>query len=76
MLTRPIAAARTHARQLRTVLALLGLASMLGAAAPAVGPPVAVNAVIPATGGGAFLGASFASAFRAAEILVNETGGI
>jgi branched-chain amino acid transport system substrate-binding protein len=76
MLTRLIAPAVTHTRRLRTALALLGLASLLGAAPPASAPPVVVNAVIPLTGGGAFLGASFASAFRAAEILVNETGGI
>ena len=57
-------------------LAVLGLVALLGAAAPASAPPVVINAVIPLTGGGAFLGTSFVSAFRAAEILVNETGGI
>ncbi len=64
------------ALHVRMALALFGLATMLGAAAPTSVAPVEINAVIPLTGGGAFIGASFANAFRAAELLVNETGGI
>ena len=74
MLARQLLAPRACAR---TALgALLGLTSLLGAAAPASAPPVVANAVIPLTGGGAFLGVSFTNAFRAAETVVNETGGI
>ena len=63
-------------RRMHTALAVLGLTTLLGAAAPTSATPVVINAVIPLTGGAAFLGTSFVSAFRAAEILVNETGGI
>ena len=76
MLTRLNEARRVPARRLQLALTLAGFVALLGATAPASAPPVAVDAVIPLTGGGAFLGASFAKAFQAAEILVNEGGGI
>ncbi len=75
MISRLIAAHAGRGR-IRTALGILGVAALLGAAAPPSGAPVVINAVIPLTGGAAFLGTSFNSAFRAAEILVNETGGI
>ena len=47
------------------------------AGAPAVsGPPVEINATIPLTGPGAFLGTSYLKTFAAAENVVNATGGI
>ena len=64
------------ARRLRTGLAVIGLAALLGATAPLSPSPVVLDAVIPLTGGGAFLGKSFVEAFHAAEILVNDNGGI
>ena len=72
MTTRP----QARAGRIQTGLALLGIVTLLGAATPASQTPVVVNAVIPLTGGGAFLGKSFVDAFHAAEILVNETGGV
>ena len=74
MLTRP--EVRAFQRRGRSALAVLGLVTLLAAGAPPSGPPVVINAVIPLTGGGAFLGTSFVNAFHAAEIFVNETGGI
>ena len=51
--------------------------ALIGVGSPAVsGPPVELNATIPLTGGGAFLGASFLKTFQAAESVVNATGGI
>jgi branched-chain amino acid transport system substrate-binding protein len=38
--------------------------------------PYELNAIIPATGAGAFLGKSYVEAFKAMELLVNSTGGI
>jgi branched-chain amino acid transport system substrate-binding protein len=38
--------------------------------------PYEVNAIIPLTGGGAFLGKAYLETFRAVEQLVNSTGGI
>jgi branched-chain amino acid transport system substrate-binding protein len=46
------------------------------AAGPAPLEPYEINAVIPLTGGGAFLGKAYAETFRAVEKLVNSTGGI
>ena len=60
---------------------VLGLfASMLLASAarakPATLAPYELNAVIPLTGGGAFLGKSFVDTFHAVELAVNSSGGI
>ncbi len=50
---------------------------LLGAGAPGVsGAPVVIDAIVPSTGGGAFLATAYINAFRAIEILTNETGGI
>jgi branched-chain amino acid transport system substrate-binding protein len=60
----------------------LALALGLFAAAPAVAAdrpaldPFELNAIIPQTGSGAFLGKSYIEAFHALELLVNGTGGI
>jgi branched-chain amino acid transport system substrate-binding protein len=63
--------------QLRTVIVTLGAAALIGAApAPPSGTPVVINASIPQTGPGAFLGKSLVDAFRAVEIVVNGEGGI
>lgn len=61
-----------------SVLAGLCLISMLGTSARAqtTGQPYALNAIIPLTGGGAFLGKAYTEAFRAVENVVNRTGGI
>ena len=49
----------------------------VGTSAPTVsGPPVELNASIPLTGGGAFLGTSYVKTFQAAESVVNATGGV
>jgi len=45
-------------------------------AAQTSGAPYEINALVPLTGGGAFLGKSYAETFRAIEISVNATGGI
>ena len=60
------------------LLALVLIAAAPGAAhaaspAPA---PYEINAIIPMTGPGAFLGASYIGGFKALERLVNTTGGI
>ena len=47
-----------------------------GAARAATLEPYEINAVIPLTGGGAFLGKAYLETFRAVEQLVNATGGI
>ena len=53
------------------------MVALLGAGAPGVsGAPVVVDAIVPSTGGGAFLATAYINAFRAIEILTNETGGI
>ena len=38
--------------------------------------PYEINAIIPLTGPGAFLGSSYVNGFKALELLVNSTGGI
>ena len=38
--------------------------------------PYAINALVPLTGGGAFLGSAYKEAFAAVETIVNRTGGI
>lgn len=53
--------------------AILSAATVVRSAAP---EPYEINAVIPLTGGGAFLGKSYVETFRAVEKLVNATGGI
>ena len=55
----------------------VGLMAGLGTSARSASPePYELNALIPLTGGGAFLGKSYVETFRAAELLVNATGGI
>jgi branched-chain amino acid transport system substrate-binding protein len=62
---------------LRDAALVAAVVSLIGASAPAVsGPPVELNATIPLTGGGAFLGASYLKTFQAAENVVNASGGI
>lgn len=65
-------------KTLTSVLAGLCLVSMLGTSARAqtTGQPYELNAIIPLTGGGAFLGKAYTEAFRAVENVVNRTGGI
>ncbi len=59
------------------VVLIVASVSLIGASSPAVsGPPVELNATIPLTGGGAFLGTSYLKTFQAAESIVNATGGI
>ena len=61
----------------RRVFLAVASVSLIGASAPAVsGPPVELNATIPLTGGGAFLGTSYVKTFAAAESVVNSSGGI
>ena len=62
--------------RIRAGLAVMGLAILLNAAPQPSASPVIINAVVPLTGGGAFLGKSFLDVFRAAEMLANDTGGI
>ena len=45
-------------------------------AAAVSGAPYEINAIIPVTGSGAFLGKSYQEAFRALEVATNATGGI
>ena len=62
---------------LRRAALALALVSLIAAGRPPVsGPPVEINATIPLTGGGAFLGASYVKTFQAAENVVNASGGI
>ena len=63
-------------RRLRAALAIIAVPTLLAASPVPSASPVVVNAVIPLTGGGAFLGKSFNDAFRAAEAVVNTNGGI
>ena len=62
---------------LRRAFLVAASVSLIGASAPAVsGPPVEINATIPLTGPGAFLGTSYVKTFQAIENVVNTTGGI
>src|ERR1700677_2291591 len=63
--------------KLRAATLILGVAGLI-AAAPAkpAGAAVIINASIPLTGPGAFLGKSLVDAFHAIEIVVNGEGGI
>ena len=62
---------------LRNAMLVASIVSLIGASAPAVsGPPVELDATIPVTGGGAFLGLSYLKTFQAAENVVNASGGI
>jgi branched-chain amino acid transport system substrate-binding protein len=56
------------------VLALLARATAM--AAEPSGAPYEMNAVVPLTGPGAFLGSALTQTFKALEMVVNETGGI
>ena len=47
-----------------------------GVAAATPPEPFELNAIMPLTGGGAFLGNEFLQTFHAAEIVINKTGGI
>ena len=59
------------------VAAFSGYALLSTGAAPAATlEPYEINAVIPLTGGGAFLGKAYSETFRAIERVVNSTGGI
>ena len=53
-----------------------GMLTIGAVAQPAPLQPYELNAVIPLTGGGAFLGKSFVDTFRAIELAVNASGGI
>jgi len=46
------------------------------AAARKLREPYAINALVPLTGGGAFLGSAYKEALAAVETIVNRTGGI
>jgi branched-chain amino acid transport system substrate-binding protein len=65
---------------MRPLLVVLLSACVMMSAVALVGSaplePYEVNAIIPLTGGGAFLGKSYLETFRAVEKLVNATGGI
>ena len=61
---------------LALVLALTFHAAPWAAAAEATGPDYQLNAIVPVTGGGAFLGVAYQQAFRAIENVVNASGGI
>ena len=73
---------RSYASIARSVSICLIFALMLlnaggvGWAATASGAPYEIDAIIPSTGSGAFLGKSYPDSFRALETLVNSTGGI
>jgi hypothetical protein len=61
------------------LVAALTACVMMSAAAVVRSAPLEtyeINAIIPLTGGGAFLGKSYVETFRAVEKLVNSTGGI
>jgi branched-chain amino acid transport system substrate-binding protein len=57
-------------------IALMFCAQATALPATVAGTPYEMNAVIPLTGPGAFLGSAFAQTFKALEIVVNESGGI
>jgi branched-chain amino acid transport system substrate-binding protein len=60
-----------------TAIALgLVLVSQNATASTVSGPPFELDVISPITGPGAFLGKSYAEAFRAIESVVNATGGI
>ncbi len=63
-----------HAMMLALALALVFLQTNGGGAQTAT--PVEINAVIPLTGGGAFLAKAYLQAFTALETVVNREGGI
>jgi branched-chain amino acid transport system substrate-binding protein len=66
-----------HTSILRILLAAALLAAAPAQAADrAVLAPYELNAIIPLTGSGAFLGKAYVEAFHATEILVNSSGGI
>jgi branched-chain amino acid transport system substrate-binding protein len=57
-------------------LLIASLCASSALAAPPAGRPYELNAVVPLTGGGAFLGRSYQDTFRALENVVNAAGGI
>ncbi len=63
-------------RLVTAVLALMLAAAEAALAVPASGTPYELPAIVPSTGGGAFLAKSYLETFRAIERLVNATGGI
>ena len=66
-------------RKFGPLLLALGVALSVipeSAAGSATLDPYELNAIIPATGAGAFLGKSYVEAFKAMELMVNSTGGI
>jgi len=65
---------RTGPRQF--AVAALALVLLGANTASVSGPPVEIDALVPSTGFGAFLGASYLKSFRALENYVNQTGGI
>jgi branched-chain amino acid transport system substrate-binding protein len=60
----------------RDLAFIVASVSLVGASPPVSGPPVELNATVPLSGGGAFLGASYLKTFQAAENVVNGSGGI
>src|ERR1700733_13680661 len=53
--------------------AIMSAALAVRAATP---EPYEINAIVPLTGGGAFLGKAYVETFRAVENFINATGGI
>ena len=65
--------------KLRLSIAVLACGATLATGAiawPAAPQPYELNAIIPVTGAGAFLGKSFVDTFHAIELAVNASGGI
>ena len=65
-------------RAIVPILGTLLLVCVLAASgrAQAAREPYEINALVPLTGGGAFLGSAYKEAFAAVEAIVNRTGGI
>ena len=68
-----LTAARALLVGVLTGCAVMSAAAVVGSATL---EPYEINAIIPLTGGGAFLGKAYVETFRAVEQLVNSTGGI
>jgi len=64
--------------KMRSLLAAVALAALIAAPrpSPAQTEPYEINAILPLTGSGAFLGAGFIQALRLVEKQTNATGGI
>jgi branched-chain amino acid transport system substrate-binding protein len=60
----------------RSIAAAASLVLLLPIAVSSAGDPIEINAIVPMTGGAAFIGKGYSAAFTALETSVNKHGGI